>query len=239
MLIPSSRRHRTGPAASAEAQDAPPEILGDGLKRDMAYKRIVSFEAPIGGAAKRAFDLVFALLSAPFWISAVIILFLRRKNTRPRRLVSEACIGYGGRPFKRLSFVDKETEIDLIGVAPLNLLGQDLGTLQSPPRRNGFFEGLPGMLNVLLGQASLIGPKPLARAEFDALRGRRKNYASARPGLIDAFEGLSAAETRCSPYGNFSIHWKTATDFAIAGRAFARLRARLRNQALEKRNARQ
>ncbi len=129
---------------------------------------------------KRSIDVAGAalllLLAAPTF---ALVFLLVRADGGPA-LVARPRVGRGGRDFGCLTF-----RAPAVGGAPdgerrrLTRLGRAL-------RRTGLDE-LPQLLNVLRGDMSLVGPRPVTREELGrshALFGGEAAYLSVRPGLV-------------------------------------------------------
>jgi putative colanic acid biosynthesis UDP-glucose lipid carrier transferase len=125
-------------------------------------------------AGKRAFDLGVA--SAALFLLAPLLLgtsLALRFSGAPRILVRRSCTGFDGRAIHLLSFASLDDAADGTAATP--------GLMQ----RTGL-AGLPGLLNVIGGDLSLVGPRPLpagagepdmAVARFAALQGLKPGLA--------------------------------------------------------------
>jgi lipopolysaccharide/colanic/teichoic acid biosynthesis glycosyltransferase len=127
----------------------------------------------IGMAAKRLVDLTGALVGLVFLapVFLVIAALIRRDSPGPV-LFRQRRLGRGGRPFLLLKFrtmvVDAERRLSLLehcNESP----GGVLFKMKYDPRvtvvgrilRRTSLDELPQLFNVLLGQMSLVGPRPL------------------------------------------------------------------------------
>jgi lipopolysaccharide/colanic/teichoic acid biosynthesis glycosyltransferase len=131
--------------------------------------------------AKRALDLVGALVGllvlSPLWLS--VALGIRLDSPGPV-LFRQWRRGYGGRPFQLLKFrtmvVDAEERLgDLENLNESR--GGVLFKLRHDPRvtrlgrflRRSSLDELPQLINVLRGEMSLVGPRPLQLRDGDRL----------------------------------------------------------------------
>jgi lipopolysaccharide/colanic/teichoic acid biosynthesis glycosyltransferase len=124
---------------------------------------------------KRAFDLAAAvlllILSLPAWIA--VALLVRARLGAPVFFVQTRA-GRGGRPFRLLKFRSMQS-------GP----GSDAERLDGfgiRLRRSGLDE-LPQLLNVLRGEMSLVGPRPLPVTYLPHYSPRQALRLRARPGI--------------------------------------------------------
>ena len=54
---------------------------------------------------------------------------------------------------------------------------------------------LPQLLNVLKGEMSLVGPRPIVQAELDHYAGSARHYLAARPGLTGLWQISGRSDT--------------------------------------------
>ncbi len=134
-------------------------------------------KAAIHPPLKRALDVAGgALLLLPIAPAFVLVVLLVRAVGGGPAFVARRRVGRGGREFGYLAFRAPEAADG----ARLTRLGQAL-------RRTGL-EEVPQLLNVLRGDMSLVGPRPVTREELDhsyALFGGAAAYLSVRPGLVN------------------------------------------------------
>jgi lipopolysaccharide/colanic/teichoic acid biosynthesis glycosyltransferase len=119
-------------------------------------------------------------------------------------LFHHARIGRGGRPFACVKFRTMTPDAEQRLAA---LLAVDAGAraewemtrkLRRDPRatligrflRASSLDELPQLFNVLRGEMSLVGPRPVTRAELDAYYGdaAARDYASVRPGITGLWQ---------------------------------------------------
>jgi sugar transferase EpsL len=149
-----------------------------------------------GLAAKRAFDIVVALtglaLAAP--ILLLMALAVRVGLGKPV-LFCQLRPGLGGRPFMLLKFRTMTDARDEAG----ELLPDDqrMTPLGRFLRRSSLDE-LPELINVLKGEMSLVGPRPLLMEYLPHYTPEQARRHEVRPGLTDwaAIHGRNATTTR-------------------------------------------
>jgi len=109
--------------------------------------------------SKRLFDLVIVLLAAPFWIPvlAVLALLVRLKLGSPV-LFRQDRPGRGGRIFQLVKFRTMTDARDSSGeLLPDHVRLTPFGRWL----RSTSLDELPELWNVLVGEMSLVGPRPL------------------------------------------------------------------------------
>jgi lipopolysaccharide/colanic/teichoic acid biosynthesis glycosyltransferase len=134
-----------------------------------------------GFSVKRAFDLIVAagglLLLSP--LIAGTAMAVRLALGRPI-LFAQIRPGIGGKPFKLLKFrtmvdaVDEEGRV-LSDAERLTRFGRFL--------RAASFDELPGLWNVVKGEMSLVGPRPLLVQYLDRYTPEQARRHEVRPGL--------------------------------------------------------
>jgi len=201
-------------AAALDRRPAPRQPVSE-MPRFFVYGK------EVGGAGKRAVDIVIAALTAPVWMLALAMAALVIKARRPsRRAVSaHRRVGYGGKLFESWSL-----NVSAPSAQILSLPG--LATNAPPAPRSAWvslIERLPEMWNVLRGEMSLVGPRPLTNQAFDALGWPRKHYASARPGIIAPHVTGRGDGGRVSSYKRYVMEWSFALDMRTLRQAAQRL----------------
>ncbi len=146
---------------------------------------------PLEGFAKRAFDIVVGgvllVVLSPLVLALAALVVLTSPGPA---LVCELRAGREGRPFRMLGFRTRWRDADEVearlcdGPTPAPpSLGHDprLTPVGRWMRERGL-DGLPRLVNVVLGHMSLVGPRPqppeMARARYPA-----RPYGGVRPGL--------------------------------------------------------
>jgi exopolysaccharide production protein ExoY len=168
-----------------------------------AYRRSPSRASPLGGVAKRIIDLVFASCALiPFLllfglVSATIVLF----DGAPI-LYRHPRIGYGRRPFLCLKFRTMVPDGDEILRRHLQSSPSaarewaETRKLKNDPRvtmvggvlRKLSLDELPQLINVLRGDMSVVGPRPIVADEVTMYGADARYYFMARPGLTGPWQ---------------------------------------------------
>ena len=130
---------------------------------------------------KRAFDLAAVLVSAPVWLPVLgaVALLVRRRLGAPV-LFRQQRPGIGGRLFELRKFRTMTDARDAAGrllpdVERLTPFGRWL--------RSTSLDELPELLNVLRGEMSLVGPRPLLPAYLPLYSERHRLRHAVPPGI--------------------------------------------------------
>lgn len=164
----------------------------------------------VGGRAKRVFDVVVAsfaiVLLSPFLL--LLALLVRRQDNGPA-LYSQTRVGIGGKPFKCFKF--RSMIVDSDARLATHLAGNPLAArewalnrkLRDDPRitsvgkflRKTSLDELPQLFNVLRGDMSLVGPRPVVLPELEQYGLARVHYLRARPGLTGLWQVSGRSHT--------------------------------------------
>lgn len=130
---------------------------------------------------KRFFDLLLTILTLPLWAAALAVVAwqVRRRLGSPV-LFRQFRPGRHGRPFEMLKFRSMTDERDAEG----NLL-PDAKRLTGFGKmlRSTSLDELPGLINVLRGEMSLVGPRPLLMEYLPLYSPVQARRHEVRPGL--------------------------------------------------------
>ena len=130
---------------------------------------------------KRLFDLVIALLILFFLLPLIVILvILVRINMGSPVLYAQVRPGKDGKPFKMRKFRSMTNETDKDG----NLLpGKNRITPFGRLLRSSSMDELPGLLSVIRGDMSVVGPRPLLMEYLPLYNEHQKRRHEVRPGI--------------------------------------------------------
>lgn len=189
------------------ATPSKPQHFGGKLEKSMAtvLRPTAPFiaepaDAPIGGLLKRSFDFVFAtgvlLMIAP--VLLIIGLLIKLRSPGPALFVHDR-IGQNGQRFGCLKFRTMHPNSDaqlaaLLARDPQAALDYSKDhKLKNDPRvipklghflRASSLDELPQFINVLKGEMSVIGPRPVTREELETHYGAcAADVLRARPGI--------------------------------------------------------
>ena len=134
---------------------------------------------------KRLFDFVVALLAlillSPMMIVVMVLIWAHDRHS-PLYIAARA--GKGGRPFHMVKLRSMVLRADHSGV--VSTAGDDkrITAIGHFIRRYKLDE-LAQLYNVLVGDMSLVGPRPNVQAETDLYTDEEKKLLSVRPGITD------------------------------------------------------
>jgi exopolysaccharide production protein ExoY len=156
-----------------------------------------------GGILKRALDIVIAMAALTILWPLMLMVALAIRYTDPGPAIfGHERIGFNGRRFKCLKFRSMITNSD---AALRELLERDPAAasewaqsqkLKDDPRvtrlgrilRETSLDELPQLWNVLKGEMSIVGPRPIVSAEVRRYGNHFPAYAATRPGITGLWQ---------------------------------------------------
>ena len=160
--------------------------------------------------AKRALDIIGAgvglLLLAPFFL---IVALMVRADGGPAFFAHQR-VGRGGKLFGCLKFrsmvIDSQARLETLLASDPTARAEWEATrkLKNDPRitpigrflRSTSLDELPQLINVLRGEMSLVGPRPVQEAEIDRYYGASAaHYMAVRPGITGLWQVSGRSET--------------------------------------------
>ena len=163
----------------------------------------IDFPPPIGGLLKRSFDIVGSLsglvLLSPLFLMVALLVKLSDGGSI---FYGHKRIGRGGRIFACLKFRTMVPDGERVLAAHLaanpDAAAEWAATrkLKSDPRvtrvgqvlRKLSLDELPQILNILQGDMSLVGPRPVVRDELEIYGNSAVYYLKSRPGLTGLWQ---------------------------------------------------
>ncbi len=171
--------------------------------------------SPSERAVKRAIDVVVAAatLALGWPLMAAIAVAVRLDSPGPALFRQERA-GQGMRPFTMLKFRTMRPGVDPFGVSPA---GGDDPRLTWVGRwlREASLDELPQLWNILAGEMSLVGPRPLYMGQARAFTPRQRRRLEVPPGIT----GLAQVQGR----GELPHEEKLEIDVRYVERASLRL----------------
>jgi len=139
--------------------------------------------SPVGRAAKRIIDVVVSALAlAVVWPALAVIAILIRRESPGPALFRQERAGRRMKPFAMYKFRTMRTDADPFGASPQSAEDARLTPLGRRLRESSLDE-LPQLWNVLKGDMSLVGPRPLYMAQAREFTERERRRLQVRPGL--------------------------------------------------------
>lgn len=132
---------------------------------------------------KRLFDILFSLLAILILLPvfAVIIVAIKLGSRGPA-VFRQTRAGKGGKPFTFYKFRTMRMDVDPFGASPKSDKDPRL-TRAGVFLREYSLDELPQLFNVLKGDMSLVGPRPLYIQQIAEWNDRQKKRLLAKPGL--------------------------------------------------------
>lgn len=188
----------------------------------------------VGGRSKRLLDIAVASLAITALSPLLLLLALlvRRADNGPA-LYGQIRVGVGGRTFRCLKFrsmiIDSDARLaDHLSSNPAAAREWKLNRkLRDDPRVTGIgkflrktsLDELPQLFNVVRGEMSLVGPRPVVPSELDHYGLARVHYLRARPGLTGLWQVSGRSHTSYKQRVEFDRiyvnRWSLWRDIAI------------------------
>ncbi len=225
-------RERASGQIGLSAEDAP-------LRQDTPFAVVpdegLPREAPVGGWLKRSVDIAGALTALV--VAAPIMLVCAagvKATTKGPVFFGHTRIGHGGKRFKCFKFRSMQVDAD---ARLKRLLETDEAAreewrrshkLTNDPRitrigaflRSSSLDELPQLFNVLRGDMSLVGPRPIVDAEIVKYGAHFHEVQKARPGITGLWQVSGRSETsyaeRVDLDRRYVGQWSLWLDFVIA-----------------------
>ncbi|EBA11543.1 sugar transferase [Roseobacter sp. CCS2] len=201
---------------------------------DIALSQPASGYAVVGGASKRLFDICAALIAlimlAPLFLFTAIAIKLVSPGPV---LYGHRRIGHNGRYFKCWKFRSMVTDGDAVLAKYLADHPQERDEwvrsrkLRDDPRvtrlgavlRAYSVDELPQIINVLMGDMSIVGPRPVVRDELDIYGSAAAQYLRSRPGITGLWQVSGRSDTSYEQRIKFDTqyvqNWSLAADLWI------------------------
>lgn len=160
-------------------------------------------DVPVGGLLKRSADFLGAALMLVFFLPLIGFIALAVRMAGPGPVVfAHERVGFGGRTFRCYKFrsMVPDAEAAIAAYLASNPAArrewESSRKLSNDPRitpigrflRVTSLDELPQLFNVLKGEMSLVGPRPIVADEAQYYGDRYADYLSARPGMTGLWQ---------------------------------------------------
>lgn len=150
-------------------------------------------------SVKRLFDIVVASLLLVCLVPLfLVVAFLIKLDSRGSVFYRQQRVGRGGEPFRMVKFrsMHSGADLQLIHLLPFNETDGLLFKLRRDPRvtrvgkvlRRLSIDELPQLFNVIIGDMSLVGPRPPLQREVDQYNVRQHRRLDVTPGLTGLWQ---------------------------------------------------
>jgi exopolysaccharide production protein ExoY len=194
----------------------------------------VSRTDAVGRSPKRAIDLFLATTALVLLFPLLLIVAMIVKlGDRGPVLYSHTRIGFGGATFGCLKFrtmkIDASAQLaELLRTNPAaRTEWETTWKLKSDPRvtvvgeilRKSSIDELPQLLNVVRGDMSLVGPRPITAEELPLYGENIATYMAGRPGLTGQWQTSGRNDVSYQHRVSLDVHylrnWSIGRDFLI------------------------
>ncbi len=173
-------------------------------------RRLIAKVRAANGRSKRVFDMLVAAVALVFFAPAFLTIALLIKLTDPGPvLFKHTRVGRRGKRFDCLKFRTMKTDSEerlahILLTDPQAAAEWEAGQkLRNDPRvtwfgtflRKSSLDELPQLFNVLRGEMSLVGPRPVTRAELNRYGKDRRYYLLVRPGITGLWQVSGRSST--------------------------------------------
>lgn len=201
------------------------------------FSSIATGAPPVGGISKRSFDILVALaalvLLSPIF---VLIMALVKYSDGGRVFYGHRRIGYNGSTFRCLKFRTMAENGDALLQRYLDENPQaqeewrETRKLQDDPRvtvvgsvlRKLSLDELPQLINILRGEMSIVGPRPVVEDELELYEASAVYYLRSRPGLTGLWQVSGRNDVSYAARVAFDTHyvrnWSLTSDLVIVAR---------------------
>ena len=208
------------------------DILSD-IRNDLHFDPPIVSISPIGLTSKRMIDIVLALSGIILLAPLLVICFVATRVSSGPAIFRHKRVGFGGKSFDCLKFrtmvVDAPERLrKLLQEDPAAAAEwTECQKLRNDPRvtpigallRKSSLDELPQLFNVLRGDMSIVGPRPVTEAELLRYGTSVRAYAACRPGITGLWQvsGRSSTsyETRVACDTYYARMWSLSLDIKI------------------------
>jgi lipopolysaccharide/colanic/teichoic acid biosynthesis glycosyltransferase len=202
---------------------------------------VASHHASANSRAKRMLDIVFAILALVAAAPLILLVGFFVASTSPGAILfRQERVGLGGRRFSMLKFrtmcenaddsAHRDYVLSMVRDTPAGSRREGAFKLAGDPRitpvgavlRRTSLDELPQFLNVLVGDMSVVGPRPPLAYEVDEYADWQMERLTARPGITGLWQvsgrnNLSYVDM-CRLDVKYLREWSLASDLLIIAR---------------------
>lgn len=194
----------------------------------------VSSPVPVGTNSKRLIDLILALVGIVLLAPLLVICYLLTVATSPGpALFRHRRVGFGGKHFDCLKFRTMRTDAserlhELLEADPVAAAEwAACRKLRRDPRvtaigavlRKSSLDELPQLFNVLRGEMSIVGPRPITDEELERYTTCVGAYLACRPGITGLWQvsgrSTTTYEKRVACDTFYAQNWSMGLDAKI------------------------
>ena len=141
--------------------------------------------SPLNRILIRSADLIFSILGLIlFLIPGIIIAILILLDSKGPVMFRQIRVGKGGQDFQLMKFRTMAVNSEAKGLITVGVSDPRITKIGSVLRRTKLDE-IPQLYNVLIGEMSLVGPRPEVRKYVDQYSKEQQIVLSVRPGITD------------------------------------------------------
>jgi exopolysaccharide production protein ExoY len=196
-------------------------------------------EVALGGTTKRVLDVITALVALLLLWPLIVVALAATWISSPGPLIfGHERIGFNGRKFRCLKIRTMVTNADVV---LQNLLESDPGAareweegqkLRNDPRvhrvgailRKTSIDELPQLWNVIKGDMSIVGPRPIVAAEVKRYSHNFAAYTATRPGITGLWQVMGRSDCSYDERVSFDLAyvsgWSLVRDVWIMIKTF-------------------
>jgi Undecaprenyl-phosphate galactose phosphotransferase WbaP len=201
-------------------------VLGLEVERNLLHTR--------EQVTKKLLDFGVMLLAALFGFPLMVVIsILIRLDSKGPALFRQSRVGKGGQQFRVWKFrtmvenADESLEMHLDENPQLRAEWQTVHKLKHDPRitrigrflRKTSLDELPQLINVLHGEMSIVGPRPIMQDEVKLYKDGYKLYTQVQPGITGLWQISGRSDTsyenRVAMDEYYIRHWSTWMDIYI------------------------
>jgi len=179
---------------------------------------------------KNVFDRVAAaILLAAISPIIVMVAFLIKVTSKGPVLFKQVRQGFRGRPFSLYKFRTMVSNAEQLKaeLEVLNEMDEVVFKIENDPRitrlgrvlRKWSIDELPQLFNVLKGEMSLVGPRPMLHTEIDEFRYWQRRKLSVKPGLTCLWQISGRSNLRFEEWMQLDLeyidNWSLSLDLRI------------------------